>query len=115
MIFDGENLFFDKKTLSSGTLVSDVVNVGPGETYQPMFLAVLTADTEGDGKITSKLETSATEDFSEAVTLATYDKAGSQPVPRGNLGYLRLSVESTYTGGTITAGLVVDDDIKHRE
>lgn len=115
MIFDGENLFFNKKPLSSGTLESDIVNVGPGETYQPMFLAVFVHDPEGDGKVTVKLETAATEDFAEPKTLGTYDGAGSQPVPRGNLGYLRVSVESTYTGGELTAGLVVDDDIKHRE
>lgn len=114
MIFDGENLFFNKKELSSGTLVSDVVNVGPGETYQPMFLATFIHNPEGNGKATIKLETSKTEDFAEAVTLGTYEGAGSQPVPRGNLGYLRVSVESTYTGGEITSGLVVDDDIKHR-
>ena len=38
MIFDGENMFCDKKTLSSATLYSDVLNLGPGESYQPMFL-----------------------------------------------------------------------------
>ena len=32
-------------------------------------------------------------------------------VPRGNLGYLRLTVTSTYSKGTLTAGLVLDDDI----
>lgn len=115
MIFDGENLFLDKKTLSAGTIESNIVNVGPGETYQPMFLVTLVQDGTKDGAATVTLKTSAKADMSDAVTLGSYAKLGSQPVPRGNLGYLQLSVESTYTGGTMTAGLVVDDDVKHRQ
>ena len=37
MIFDGELMFYNKADLT-GTLTSNVVNVGPGESYQPMFL-----------------------------------------------------------------------------
>lgn len=114
MIFDGENMFYNKADLT-GTLTSDVVDVGPGETYQPMFLAVLVKDANAGATITATLQTSADAAFTTPVTLATMTKAGTQPVPRGNLGYLRLQVEATATAGTLTAGLVVDDDIAHRQ
>lgn len=114
MIFDGENMFYDKASLT-GTLASNVVNVGPGESYQPMFLEVLVKDANDGAKISATLQTSVDAAFTSPVTLATMSKAGSLPVPRGNLGYLRLQVEATATAGTITAGLVVDDDISHRQ
>lgn len=114
MIFDGENMFYDKADLK-GTLTSNVVNVGPGESYQPMFLAVLVKDANEGATITATLQTAADENFTTSKTLATMTGAGSQPVPRGNLGYLRLQVEATATAGTLTAGLVVDDDISHRQ
>ena len=111
MIFDGENMFFDKKALTS-SMTSDVVNVGPGETYQPMFIAVMTPGANAD--VTVKVETSTSAAFTNAVELGTIT-GKSQPVPRGNLGYLRLKVTTSATAGTITAGLVVDDDISHRQ
>ena len=44
--------------------------------------------------------------------MVTYEElALSVHVPRGNLGYLRIKGTSTYTKGTVTAGLVLDDNI----
>jgi hypothetical protein len=40
MIFDGELMFYDKTNISSG-MESNVINVGPGESYQPMFLEIV--------------------------------------------------------------------------
>ncbi len=114
MIFDGETMFYDKADLT-GTLTSNVVNVGPGESYQPMFLVVKMKDANDGATIAATLQTSEDEAFTTPVTLGTMNKAGSMPVPRGNLGYLRLQVEATATAGTLTAGLVVDDEIKHRQ
>ena len=120
MIFDGENMFCDKKTLSSSTLYSDVLNLGPGESYQPMFLeAFLNGGTGESAALTVTVQTATDKDFTSPVALGEFAFSGasgkhSMPMPRGNLGYVRLKLASTYTGGTLTAGLVVDDEIKHR-
>lgn len=116
MIFDGENTFFRKTALSAATLTSDVVQVGSGETGDPMWLVLTATGTvapeTGTGGITTVLETSDTEDFAAAVTLATYTQFPLHAkVPRGNGKYLRLKATSTFTGGAMTAGLVYDDDV----
>ena len=111
MILDGENMFLDAKTLSASTITSDVINVGPGESGESMHL-VLSVNGAGTGTATTVLETSATADFAVKETLGEYTKVPlSAQVPRGNRGYLRLSVTSTYTAGTITAALALDDNI----
>lgn len=121
MIFDGENMFCDKKTLSSATLYSDVLNLGPGESYQPMFLeAFLKGGTGSDAALTVTIQTATDAAFTSPVALGEFAFSGaagshSMPMPRGNLGYVRLKLVSTYTGGNLTAGLVVDDDIPHRK
>ena len=38
MIFDGENMFFDKKALENGSMTSDILDVGPGEASDNMHL-----------------------------------------------------------------------------
>jgi hypothetical protein len=111
MIFDGENMFLDGKALSASTITSNVINVGPGESGDAMHL-VLAVSGAGTGTATTALETSATEDFTSKTVLGEYTKVPlSVQIPRGNLGYLRLSVTSTYTTGTVTAALVLDDNI----
>ena len=116
MIFDGDNEFFHKKELSASTLVSDVLAIGKGESGCPMFLALCVSKDAGEGTATTVLETASDAAFSVPKTLGTFTSVPlSAPLPRGNLGYLRLSVTSTYTTGTITAGLVLDDDIKHEK
>ena len=109
MILDKENTFFDKKALSASDLTSDIVQVGPGESGCPLHLVAAVTKDAGTGTLTTKLETS---DFKSPKTLATYTAVPlAADVPRGNLGYLRLTVTSTYSKGTLTAGLVLDDDI----
>ena len=116
MIRDGENTFFNKQKLEAKEIDSNVIQVGEGETGEPMWL-VLTAEntvnpTSGTGAITTVLETSNTEDFTTATTLATYSSLPLHAkLPRGNKKYLRLKATSTFTGGTMTAALVYDDDV----
>lgn len=111
MILDGENIFLNAKALSASTITSDVISVGPGESGESMHL-VLSIKDAGAGTATTVLETSATADFAVKEELGEYTKAPlSVQVPRGNRGYLRLSVTSTYTAGKITAALVLDDNI----
>ena len=127
MIFDGENMFFHKKPLSNTTLTSDVLDVGKGDASDPLHMIVDVDKDAGAGKITAKLQTSATSDFSTVSVLGQYESKTyttsfkfkddtlahmiSAKVPRGNKGYLRLVAESTMTSGTLTAALVNDDDI----
>ena len=110
MIFDAENMFFEGKELSAATLQSDILKVGPGEASDPLILFVQ-HKKEGSGTLSVSLVTSETEDFSESTTLATYEAFPVKAkLPRGNKGYLKLTAASTYSAGSITAGLVIDDD-----
>lgn len=112
MILDKENMFFDKKALSEATITSDIVSVGPGESDCPLRLVARVSSDAGSGTLTTKLETAKDAAFSSPVTLGTFTAVPlSAAVPRGNLGYLRLTATSTYTKGTLTAALVMDDDI----
>ena len=110
-ILDGENLFYDKKPLSAGELVSDVLQVGPGDAGDPLVLVLRVKDA-GMGTFKSVLETSATADFASPKSLAAYEQVPlSVHLPRGNLGYLRIRGTSTFSKGSVTAGLVLDDDV----
>ena len=112
MILDAELLFFDKKTLSATTLTSDIVYVGEGDAGNPLTLFCQLADPTGDsGSVEVEVITGSDADFSDAKTLGKYTAPFATKMPRGNLGYLKASAVSTYTGGTITAALVSDDDI----
>ena len=111
MILDGENLFFDKQALSAADLVSNVIAVGPGESGEEMRLVLCVKNADAQSAKTV-LETSKTADFANAKAIGTYEQVPLQTrVPRGNLGYLRLKMSSKYTKGTVTAGLVLDDNI----
>ena len=112
MILDGENTFLHKKALINGNITSDVVYAGTGDSGDPMFLVLSVSKDAGTGTAKTTLETSKDESFTQKETLGTYDKVPlSVPLPRGCKGYLRLTVASTYTKGTVTAGLVLDDDM----
>lgn len=114
MIFDQQNMFFDKKASAS---VSDVIaNVGGGDAADPLFL-VMHADTAQTATLSVALQTDDAENFSNAVTLATYSvPVGgvgiviSAKLPYGVKKFLRLSVtasgsESAAVVGKLTAGL----------
>lgn len=114
MILDGENLFFNAHELSASTLTSDPVHVGKGESGDPLMLVVSVKGGNSGGTLSSvEIETASTADFAAAKTLGTFTAPPVHaPIPRGNLGYLRLKAVSTYTTGTVTAGLVLDDDVR---
>ena len=121
MIYDGENVLSDAVTLSSATTYSDVINMGVGESYEPMKLdAHLKSGTGTTPTLTVTIQTATDSAFTSPVALGEFTISGTgtsrhtTPIPRGNLGYIRLKLVSTYTGGTFTAGLVVDDEIRHR-
>lgn len=116
MIFDGENMFFDKKALSSGTITSDVLDVGKGEAGDPLTLVLDVSKDAGSGDMVTVLKTSDTPTFTTSFKLAEYPGVPVKAkLPRGNKGYLRLDVTSGKSSGTMTAGLVVDDDIPWKE
>ena len=116
MIFDHDNMFFDGQALSAADLTSNVVFVGTGEANEPVKLFLGVDKDAGEGTASTVLQTSADEAFTKPVVLGTFSQVPlSVPVPRGNLGYLRLVVTSTYTKGTVTAGLVLDDDIRIKD
>ena len=131
MIFDKENLFFKDQALSATTLTSDIIDVGPGESSEPMKLVVNVTDDAGAGSIVATVQTSETTDFTSPFSFMTAtsptfstsftiaDMKGapiiSAPIARGNKGYLRVSAVSTFTDGEMTAGLVLDDDIPTTE
>ncbi|BEU87453.1 hypothetical protein TAMA11512_09170 [Selenomonas sp. TAMA-11512] len=110
-ILDGENLFYNAAALSKAAIDSNVLKVGPGDAGDPPILVLRVKDA-GTGTFKTVLETSAKEDFSAPKTLGTYEQVPlSVHLPRGNLGYLRIKGTSTYAKGTVTAGLVLDDNI----
>ncbi len=112
MIFDAENIFFDGKTVSSGTLKSDIVKLGVGESGDPLTLYAQVYGATSDGTASVELITAADEEFTAPVTLATYTELPVKAkVPRGNKGYMKLEVTSTFTDGKLTAGLILDDDV----
>jgi len=112
MIFDQQRVFLDKKNLTNGEITSDILDMGVGEASMPLTLVVLVSKDAGTGTFKTVLETSANEAFTTPKTLGTYEQVPlSVHVPRGNLGYLRIKGTSTYAKGTVTAGLVLDDNI----
>ena len=112
MIFDQQRVFLDKKNLTNGEITSDILDMGVGEASMPLTLVVLVSKDAGTGTLKIVLETSVMDNFAAPKTIGTYDQVPlSVHLPRGNRGYLRLKVTSTYTKGTVTAGLVLDDNI----
>lgn len=115
MIFDGDNLFFNQKACTGAAMVSDVVRVGVGESYEPMKFFLSVAGTT-EKTATVELQTSKDEAFSNPVKLGTFSGLPiSAPVPRGNLGFLRVNMTTAPKSGKVTAGLVLDDDINKKD
>ena len=131
MILDKQNLFFKDQALSATTLTSDIIDVGPGESSEPMKLVVNVTDDAGAGSIVATVQTSETTDFSSPFSFMTAtsptfstsftisDMKGapiiSAPIARGNKGYLRVSAVATFTDGEMTADHVLDYDIPTTE
>lgn len=112
MIFDGENIFFNKKALSNSELESDVIHYGKGEAGEPPWVVFMTQGATGGTSLSTVIETSANSDMSSPTELGTFEGTLFKvKLPRGNKGYLRLKSTCDYTSGTVTAALVLDDDV----
>lgn len=116
MIFDRQNMFFDKAALSA-TPVSAIVRTGEGEASDPLTLHVSVKNGKPSATYTTKIKTAKTVSSAGAlespVVLGSYTAMPlNVKVPRGNLGYLQIEVTTDDKVGTITAGLVMDDDVR---
>lgn len=108
MIFDQENMFYDKtKTVATSNVIA---NVGGGDAVDPLFLAVC-SDAAETAALSFVLETSDQEGFGAKDTLATFTSAANAKgliiaakVPYGAKAFLRLTCAGT-PKGNITAGL----------
>lgn len=116
MILDRENMFMDAQAASGmSNALSDVVaNGAGGDAANPLWLYAGVKGGNAAGKLTVALETDSVEAFSAPVALGTYEGKAGAPVraklPLGAKKFLRLKVTSTFTSGTVTAGLVSDVD-----
>lgn len=111
MILDRENLFFDEVALDS-SMISDVLNVGPGEASDNMHIVADVKTTETTGTISIAVETADEPTFTTPEQLGVFSGVPlSVKVPRGNKGYLRLTAKNTIASGKLTAGLVWDDNV----
>lgn len=112
MIFDQQNMYLDKKTISGSTTSDVLYNMGGGDAHDPLFLVVsATTALATSSTITAVLETSDAEAFGTKATLATYTlPAGAKGIlvkaklPYGMKKYSRLVISGA-TAGVLTAGL----------
>lgn len=129
MLLDAQNLFSDAQAITTGTINStNTVRFGKNDvSFVPVIIQAV-SDFSNLTSLTVKVQTSADSDFTAAVDLAESKlllaslKAGAKfPIsylPKGNLGYIRLSyiVEGTAeTTGKITAGVVAADGLECHE
>lgn len=121
MLLDAQNLFSDNQEITTGTIYStNTVRFGKGDISNlPLIIQVVKAFSVLT-KLSVKVQTSETEDFSTAVDLVettlTKDElieGAKFPVsylPKGNKGYIRLAFivpdSETETDGLITSGVV---------
>ncbi len=111
MIFDQERMFLDNVKLNAGEIVSEVLKMGAGDASIPLTLVLRVSKDAGTGTAKTILETSKDASFTVPKVLATYEAVPLTAVlPYGNLGFLRIRVESAYANGAVTAGLVCDGD-----
>lgn len=116
MIFDKQNMFFDKKPLAGSEVASDIINVGKGEAGDPMTVVTAVEGGAAGATYTGVLKTGTEVEsgyIKSGITLSTsFRIPGSFKLPRGNKGLLQMTVDTTDTTGKLTAGLVLDDDVR---
>ncbi|CAJ0600730.1 unnamed protein product [Cylicocyclus nassatus] len=86
MIFDQENMFFDKA--SSGATSNVIANVGGGDASDPLFITAH-VDTPQTDELTLTLQTATDSSFTTPIDMASYK------VPVGGVG-LVLSAKMPY-------------------
>ena len=132
MLLDAQNLFSDNQAITTGTIVStNTVKFGKNDiSFVPLIIQV-TKDFSDLTSLAVNIQTSATEDFQNATTLVSSSlplaslKAGAKfPIsylPKGNLGYIRLtyvvtaSENTTESTGKITSGVVASDELSYHD
>ena len=112
MIFDQQNMYLDKKTITNTTTSDVLYNMGGGDAHDPLFLVIMaTTNLATSGTITAVLEISDAQGFSPKTTLASYTLPANTKgvlvkakLPYGMKKYSRLVVSGA-TAGVLTAGL----------
>ena len=134
MLLDMETLFSNAQAVTATGASTNVIHTAFGKlkeisfgTPLPLLIQVV-EDFAGCTSVKVAVQTSATEDFAEIVTLA---ETAAIPVaelvagykfpinfmPKGNLGYTRLyyTVDGTATAGKIDAGVVAGHDNSYQD
>ena len=134
MLLDMETLFSNAQAVTATGASTNVIHTAFGKlkeisfgTPLPLLIQVV-EDFAGCTSVKVAVQTSATEDFAEVVTLA---ETAAIPVaelvagykfpinfmPKGNLGYTRLyyTVNGTATAGKIDAGVVAGHDNSYQD
>jgi len=134
MLLDMETLFSNAQAVTATGASTNVIHTAFGKlkeisfgTPLPLLIQVV-EDFTGCTSVKVAVQTSATEDFAEVVTLA---ETAAIPVaelvagykfpinfmPKGNLGYTRLyyTVNGTATAGKIDAGVVAGHDNSYQD
>ncbi len=129
MLLDAQNLFSENQAITTGTIVStNVVKFGKNDVS---FVPVIVQVTKGFSDLTSlavNIQTATDSAFTSPVTLLSSSLAKADltegakfPIsylPKGNLGYIRLTyvvTGTTETTGKITAGVVASDELSYHE
>ena len=118
MILDEQGLFSDGQKITESCTSENILYFGEREAAFGTPVEIFIQITEEFNNLTSlniKVQTSQTEDFDSAVDLVGQDieledltqgaVSNIKFLPKGNLGYMRLSY--TVTGTTPTAGAVL--------
>ena len=134
MLLDMETLFSDAQAITVSAASTNVIHTAFGKlkeiafgTPLPLLIQVVD-DIKGCTSVKVAVQTSATEDFAETVTLA---ETAAIPVaelvagyrfpinfmPKGNLGYTRLyyTVDGTATAGKVDAGVIAGQDNSYQD
>lgn len=122
MILDEQGLFSNKQAITSSCVSTNILDLGNREVSfgTPVELFIQVAEAFNNlTSLTIKVQTSKEEDFSDSVDLieqkmllADLEKGAVSSIkflPKGNLGYMRLSYDVTGTvptTGAILAGIV---------
>lgn len=122
MIFDKQNLFSWKQAATATAVSTDVIDLGKGDAgaSDRPYLSVIAASYTGTGSLAVELQTSTDAAFGTVKTIATFPVSNtdlknggavvSAKLPKGMQRFARLNyvVTGTVSGGTVSAGLVMD-------
>ena len=122
MILDEQGLFSNKQAITSSCVSENILDLGKREVSfgTPVELFIQIAETFNNlTSLNIKVQTSIDEDFLDSIDLIEHtmlldelekgEVSSIKFLPKGNLGYMRLSytvVGSTPTTGKILAGIV---------